>query len=41
MLVGFEGFLHGFESIEGNIHNEDEPPNGELVMTMVGGMSLI
>ncbi len=41
MLVGFQGFPHGFELIENNIHNEDEPPNGELVMTLVGGMPFI
>jgi hypothetical protein len=32
MLVGFFGFPHGFELLEGNIHDQDVPPSGELMM---------
>jgi hypothetical protein len=33
MLVGFSSLPHGFELLEGNVHNQDAPPNGELVMS--------
>jgi hypothetical protein len=28
MLVGFSSFTHGFELLEGNVHDQDAPPNG-------------
>jgi hypothetical protein len=31
MLFRFLGIPHGFELFEGNIHNQDELPNGVLV----------
>jgi hypothetical protein len=34
MLVEFLRFAHGFELLEGNIHDKNGPPNGELVMLM-------
>jgi hypothetical protein len=32
MLVIFFGFPHGLELLEGNIHDQDAPLNGELAM---------
>jgi hypothetical protein len=32
MLVRFLGLSHGFELLEGTIHDWDELPNGELAM---------
>ncbi len=33
MLSRFSNLAHGFELLEGNIHDWDEPPNGELAMS--------
>jgi hypothetical protein len=33
MLVGFLGFAHEPELLEGNVHDQDAPLNGELVMS--------
>ncbi len=33
MLFRFSSLAHGFELLEGNIHNWDELPNGELAMS--------
>jgi hypothetical protein len=42
MLVGFSSLPHGFEFVEGtNIHDQDEPTSGELVMSMLSRMLLI
>jgi hypothetical protein len=42
MLVGFSSLPRGFEFLEGtNIHDQDEPTNGELVMSMLNKMLLI
>jgi hypothetical protein len=30
----FLGLLHRFELLEGNVHDQDVPPSGELVMSM-------
>jgi hypothetical protein len=32
ILVGFSSLSHGFELLEGNVHDQDAPPNGELVV---------
>jgi hypothetical protein len=32
MLVGFLGFHHGYDLLEGNIHEQDMPPSNELKM---------
>jgi len=32
MLFRFSSLTHGFELLEGNIHDQDELPNGELAM---------
>ncbi len=38
MLAKFVGLLHGFELLEGNIHDQDDPPqSGELMMLMASG----
>jgi hypothetical protein len=31
--LGFLGFPHGFELLEGNIHDQDELPSGESTMS--------
>jgi hypothetical protein len=31
MLFRFSSLAHGFELLEGNNHDQDESPNGELV----------
>jgi hypothetical protein len=41
MLVGFFGLPHGFELFEGNIHDHDAPPNGELAMLRLTGMPIV
>jgi hypothetical protein len=41
MLVGFLGLPHGFELLEGNIHYQDVPPSGELMMLRPQGIPLI
>jgi hypothetical protein len=33
MLARFSSLPFGFESLEGNIHNQDEPFNGEVKMS--------
>jgi len=33
MLARFSSLPFGFESLEGNIHNQDEPSNGEVKMS--------
>jgi hypothetical protein len=30
MLVGFSSLPHELELLEGNVHDQDAPPNGEL-----------
>jgi hypothetical protein len=32
MLVGFSSLPHGLELLEGNVHEQDARPNGELVV---------
>jgi len=32
MLTRFSSLRHGFELLEGNIHDQDVPPSGELMM---------
>jgi hypothetical protein len=41
MLVGFLGLLHGLELLEGNIHYQDAPQNGELAMLGLKAMLII
>ncbi len=41
MLVGFSSLLHGFELLEGNIHDQDASPTSELAMSRPQGMSII
>jgi len=41
MLVGFSSLLHGLELLEGNIHDQDTPSNGELAMSGLEGMPII
>jgi hypothetical protein len=41
MLVGFSGLPHGLELLEGNVHDQDAPPNGELVIVKPCGMLII
>jgi hypothetical protein len=41
MLVRFLGLHNGFELLKGNIHDQDEPPNGEFTMLMLGRMLLV
>jgi hypothetical protein len=41
MLVGFSSLLHGFELLEGNIHDQDASPTRELAMSRLQGMSII
>jgi len=33
MLIRFSSLPHGFELLEGNIHDQDVPPSGELMMS--------
>jgi hypothetical protein len=33
MLVGFSSLPHGLELLEGNVHDQDAPLNGELAMS--------
>jgi hypothetical protein len=37
ILVGFLGFPHGYDLLEGNIHELDMPPNNELEMLGASG----
>jgi hypothetical protein len=41
MLVGFLGLPHGLELLEGNVHDQDAPPNGKLVILRPHGMLII
>jgi hypothetical protein len=41
MLAEFSSFPHGLELLEGNIHDHDTPPNGELVMLRLKGMLIV
>jgi hypothetical protein len=41
MLLRFLGLPHRFELLEGNIHDHDVPPSGELVMSIQQGMTFI
>jgi hypothetical protein len=41
MLVGFSSFPHGLELLEGNVHDQDAPLNGELAMSWPQGMPII
>jgi len=40
-LAGILGFPHGFELLEGNVHNQNAPPNDELAMSGPQGMPII
>jgi hypothetical protein len=40
-LVGFSGIPHGLELLEGNVHDQDAPPNGELAIVRPRGMLII
>jgi len=33
MLVGFSNLPCGLELLEGNVHDQNAPPNGELAMS--------
>jgi hypothetical protein len=41
MLARFFSLLHGLELLEGNIHDQDAPSNGELAMSGLEGMLII
>jgi len=41
MLVGFSSLSHGLELLEGNVHDQDTPPNGELEVSRPHGMPII
>jgi hypothetical protein len=41
MLVGFSNLPHALELLEGNIHDHDAPPNGELTMLRPKGMPIV
>jgi hypothetical protein len=41
MLAGFSSLPHGLELLEGNVHDQDAPPNGELVVLGSQGMPVI
>jgi hypothetical protein len=41
MLAGFSSFPNGLELLEGNVHDQDAPPNGELAMLRPQGMPII
>jgi len=41
MLVGFSSLPHGLELLEGNVHDQDAPPNGELAVLKPHGMPII
>jgi hypothetical protein len=41
MLARFSGLPHGLELLEGNVHDQDAPPNGELAMSRPQGMLII
>jgi hypothetical protein len=39
--LDFQTFPHGFELLEGNTHDQNEPCNNEFTMSWVNGMPLI
>lgn len=41
MFIGFSSLPHGFELLKGNIHDQDEPMSGELLMLISHGIPLI
>ncbi len=41
MLVGFSGLPRKLELLEGNVHDQDAPPNGELAMSRPYKMPII
>jgi hypothetical protein len=41
MLVGFSSLPHELELLEGNVCDQDAPPNGELTMSRLQGMLII
>jgi hypothetical protein len=41
MLDGFSSLPHGLELLEGNVHDQDAPPNGELAVLGPHGMLII
>jgi hypothetical protein len=41
MLARFFGLPHGFEWLEGNIHDQNAPPNGEFTILRPKGMPII
>jgi len=41
MLAGFSSLSHGLELLEGIVHDQDAPPNGELAMSRPQGMLII
>ncbi len=41
MLVGFSKFPHGFDLLEGNIHDQDKPPSTKLEMLNANGRPFI
>jgi hypothetical protein len=41
MLARFSSLPHGLELLKGNVHNQNAPPNGELVMSRPHGMPII
>ncbi len=40
LLAEFLGLPHGLELLEGNVHDQDAPPNGELAMSRPQGMPI-
>jgi len=41
MVVGFLGLLGGLELLEGNVHDQDTTPNGELAVLGPHGTPII
>ncbi len=41
MLARFSGLPRGLEFLEGKVHDQDAPPNGELVVSRPHGMLII
>ncbi len=41
MLARFLSLPHGLELLEGNVHDQDEPPNGELAVSRPHRMPII
>jgi hypothetical protein len=38
MLVGFSSLRNGLKLFEGNHHDKDDPPNGELIMIIMNSI---